>query len=228
METKLMALDALKRTRSELWQKVESQHGPKFASQYPEIIYSDKAIAALEADIAKPVDNSEQSAFEDWITRTNPSGDVESVQRQWISSWDYADLYTTPQEPALKPFDESALYRAAISCGHEIEHQRITLERDDTKPGNALAQLQQRLNKAAFEMAPQEPAAVGWMPIETAPKNQKEMFIVKAFNAETHCGTRYTSDPWGVWAENGHFIRWPHKFKPTHWIPLPAAPGGAA
>jgi hypothetical protein len=85
-----------------------------------------------------------------------------------------------------------------------------------------------RTTKESFNIplytTPQEPSAAGWIPIETAPKNQKEMFIVKAFNAESHGGARYTSDPWGVWVENGHFIRWPHKFNPTHWMPLPAAP----
>jgi hypothetical protein len=35
----------------------------------------------------------EQSAFERWLERTCPSGDVESVQRQWEASSDYADFH---------------------------------------------------------------------------------------------------------------------------------------
>lgn len=33
----------------------------------------------------------EQSAFEDWLNRERPSGDVESVQYQWVKSSDYSD-----------------------------------------------------------------------------------------------------------------------------------------
>lgn len=35
----------------------------------------------------------EQAAFEEWLERTCPSGDVESVQRQWEASSDYADFH---------------------------------------------------------------------------------------------------------------------------------------
>ena len=38
----------------------------------------------------------EQAAFEDWMERTCPSGDVEAVQRQWESSSDYADFHAPP------------------------------------------------------------------------------------------------------------------------------------
>ena len=65
----------------------------------------------------------------------------------------------------------------------------------------------------------------GWQPIATAPYDQKEMFIVKAFDSVIHTGTTYTSDPWAVWSENGRFIRWPHKFPPTHWLVLPEVRG---
>lgn len=37
------------------------------------------------------------------------------------------------------------LYRAAIACAHVITKDRITLRRDASKPGNALAQLADRL-----------------------------------------------------------------------------------
>lgn len=34
----------------------------------------------------------EQSAFEKWLRDRCPSGDVESVQRQWLESYEYAEL----------------------------------------------------------------------------------------------------------------------------------------
>lgn len=39
----------------------------------------------------------EQAAFEEWIARVCPSGDCESVQRQWEESSEYLDLYAAPQ-----------------------------------------------------------------------------------------------------------------------------------
>lgn len=64
---------------------------------------------------------------------------------------------------------------------------------------------------------------VEWQPIEKLParmKNTKEMFVVKAIDANITIGDlerTYTSDPWCVWTEQGKFIRWPHTFAPTHW-----------
>jgi hypothetical protein len=48
----------------------------------------------------------EQEAFENWHSRRCPSGDAESVQHQWGSSSDYADLYTTPPEAQPAPVQE--------------------------------------------------------------------------------------------------------------------------
>jgi hypothetical protein len=36
--------------------------------------------------------DAEQSAFEDWLSRVCPSGDVEQVQAQWLESSDYLDF----------------------------------------------------------------------------------------------------------------------------------------
>lgn len=33
--------------------------------------------------------NTEQEAFEVWLARTSPWGDVERVQREWEQSWEY-------------------------------------------------------------------------------------------------------------------------------------------
>lgn len=70
-----------------------------------------------------------------------------------------------------------------------------------------------------------------WQPIETAPANSLEMFVVKAFNVcNEFTGNRpYTTDPYCVWCDSeGVFVRWPYKFTPTHWAPLPEAPDAQA
>lgn len=43
----------------------------------------------------------EQAAFEDWMERTCPSGDVESVQRQWEASSDFADFHAPAAGDAM-------------------------------------------------------------------------------------------------------------------------------
>ena len=66
-----------------------------------------------------------------------------------------------------------------------------------------------------------------WQPIETAPMEGRRMFVVKAFGVIFNDGKLpYTSDPYCVWRGNGGvFERWPHRFSPTHWMPLPDLPG---
>lgn len=36
---------------------------------------------------------SEQEAFEKWLYLTCPSGDVDAVNRQWLTSADFADWF---------------------------------------------------------------------------------------------------------------------------------------
>ncbi|AVH89984.1 hypothetical protein AL480_03720 [Stenotrophomonas maltophilia] len=47
------------------------------------------AAPELLAIVARALRDGEQSHFEDWLERTCPSGDVESVKRQWLESSDY-------------------------------------------------------------------------------------------------------------------------------------------
>lgn len=157
METKLMALAALKK----IAESSPAEDGCYYTNR-SNISIARAAVPALEADIARPVEPVGGMAVVD-----GEVDDFECYPGVTLTDGEYS-LYTTPQEPALKPFDEAALYRAAISCGHVIEHHCITLERDETKPGNALNQLQQRLNKAACEMAQQEPAAAELLAALTA------------------------------------------------------------
>ena len=82
---------------------------------------------------------------------------------------------------------------------------------------------------AALESAPATAVVPAhWQPIDTAPQQGREMFVVKAFNVMTGAfsnGRSYTSDPWCVWrAADGGLARWPHEFQPTHWMPLAPAP----
>lgn len=70
-------------------------------------------------------------------------------------------------------------------------------------------------------------APSGWQPIETAPKANRDIFVVQAFDVtDLNCGVRrYTSDPYCVWpGYTGGWVRWPHPFRPTHWVKLPAPP----
>ena len=77
---------------------------------------------------------------------------------------------------------------------------------------------------AMLATAPTPPVSEDrWLPIETAPKETTQMFVVVAFGAKVGA-TPYNSDPWCVWHQRGEFVRWPHKFSPTHWMPLPEAP----
>ena len=48
--------------------------------------------AAYEAGKRDASEDLEQAAFEKWLHDKCPSGDVESVQRQWLKSYDYAEL----------------------------------------------------------------------------------------------------------------------------------------
>lgn len=79
----------------------------------------------------------------------------------------------------------------------------------------------------AAALAAPKAMAQGWMPIESAPKEGREMFVVKAFDVTyPECGVRrYTSDPYCVWpGDDGGWVRWPHPFPPTHWMGLPSSP----
>ena len=60
--------------------------------------------------------------------------------------------------------------------------------------------------------------AMGWRPIVEAPIG-KNMFVAISITDQ------YISDPWCVWQQrDGDYSRWPHKFKPTHFMPLPQPP----
>lgn len=63
-----------------------------------------------------------------------------------------------------------------------------------------------------------------WQSIETAPRNTTRMYVVRAYNVSFHGVFGYDSDPYCVWHRDSKFVRWPHHFEPTHWMPLPEPP----
>lgn len=57
-----------------------------------EVAANARLIAAapeLLAELKKRADSAEESAFDDWVLAALPSGDVESINRQWKESIDY-------------------------------------------------------------------------------------------------------------------------------------------
>ena len=51
----------------------------------------------------------------------------------------------------------------------------------------------------------------------------REMFVVIGIDVEWGV-SKYTTDPYCVWVDlHGfpQFVRWPHKFSPTHYMSLP-------
>ena len=52
----------------------------------------------VDVNVRQDFKDLEQAAFEKWLWDRCPSGDVEAVQRQWLESYEYAELLDE-QEP---------------------------------------------------------------------------------------------------------------------------------
>ena len=65
-----------------------------------------------------------------------------------------------------------------------------------------------------------------WQPIETAPIGETLFVVIGVTKGNGFTGDKpYTTDPFCVWQEKpGEFRRWPHRWMPTHWMPLPPPP----
>jgi hypothetical protein len=63
-----------------------------------------RACESLRAELAKPEPTTDQSVFEDWLESKCPSGDNESVQRQWESSSEYRDCIAKPEQDAIDAY----------------------------------------------------------------------------------------------------------------------------
>jgi hypothetical protein len=70
------------------------------------------------------------------------------------------------------------------------------------------------------------PPAEQWVSVkERLPEIGREMFVVRGFDVIPCEGCQpYTTDAYAVWMEGDTFVRWPHKFPPTHWMLLPGQP----
>ena len=70
---------------------------PNFISEYsilkPIALYTAGQLTeAYEAGKREASEDIEQAAFEKWLYDKCPSGDVDSVQRQWLESYECAEL----------------------------------------------------------------------------------------------------------------------------------------
>jgi hypothetical protein len=78
----------------------------------------------------------------------------------------------------------------------------------------------------APQQAKADAIASDWMPIETAPKNEEQILTFSANLSGSTFGEKYSD--WyqtSFWSDTHKiYIGWPFGMKPTHWMPLPAAP----
>jgi len=82
--------------------------------------------------------------------------------------------------------------------------------------------------------APQEPAAAGWMTIETAPKDGARVLLYfPLFGSKDHQefgrwdAQPYNKKPNPFWSgdmERNYGVCWYRKYPPSHWMPIPTAP----
>jgi hypothetical protein len=89
----------------------------RIARKYLATPQADSAVAPK----AEPAEDAVQAAFEAWLTRTGPSGDVTEVQRQWEASSDYADLFTTPQADSAQPVADRSAEAQALTLRSLLE-----------------------------------------------------------------------------------------------------------
>jgi hypothetical protein len=63
-----------------------------------------------------------------------------------------------------------------------------------------------------------------WQPMETAPKRRGEMRTFLLIGR--YPGDRGWSDIYAGWWDDHErkWMRWPHAFPPTHWMPAPSPP----
>ena len=93
---------------------------------------ADQLAEAYEAGKREASEDIEQAAFEKWLYDKCPSGDVESVQRQWLESYEYAELAgkrdATPEGYALVPKQPTLLMlRAMYPCESTTEAYKAML-----------------------------------------------------------------------------------------------------
>ncbi len=109
--------------------------------------------AAPKEAKTEPTEDEEQAAFEEWLARTCPSGDEESVQRQWEQSSDYLDLFDVEAEPVQQP---DALARIK-ELERERDHALMAAEAEAREVDRLRAQLErvpltdEQINKSSYD-----------------------------------------------------------------------------
>ena len=69
----------------------------------------------VDVNVRQDFKDAEQAAFEKWLRDRCPSGDVEAVQRQWLESYEYAELLDD-QEANLYPADADEPMTIGLDC----------------------------------------------------------------------------------------------------------------
>jgi len=172
----------------------------------------------------------EQAAFEKWLDRTCPSGDVEAVQRQWEASSDYAELIgaapAAPDHSATVPaspddravYDRIAAQYLADTVPAEVPMPEPVIQNFPSGKWSYHPD-QMRDYGDAREAAGYAAglAAVGWRDVaDELPKEAQEVLFVR--NGKTvH----------GAWI-GGIFWHNNQKMAAAKWMPLPAPPAIAA
>ena len=91
------------------------------------------------------------------------------------------------------------------------------------------ASLRREFDDGCLEAARAAIAALdagGWRPIETAPKDGTTIDLWCAYRFETdNLGCRVADAFWDEDDQLWRFDQWHEKYRPTHWMPLPSAPG---
>lgn len=160
-------------------------------------------------------EEKEQYAFEDWLASECPSGDVESVQRQWEESAEYLDLQDdTPAQPA-EPVQRLSDERAAFEAWHNEYRTQELVRRDDTYYNTHVRCRWEGWQARAIESALQP----GWRDIESAPKDGSSYLVADAERGfvAPHIRGVIHNNPGTNWD-------WQYGEAVTHWMPLPPAP----
>ena len=82
---------------------------------------------------AEPRKRTEQDAFEDWLEKERPSGDVTEVQRQWESSSELAEFLDEQREqaePERVPLTQEQVATVMSTFYSDVDHAEMMFAAD--------------------------------------------------------------------------------------------------
>ncbi len=143
--------------------------------------------------------------------------------------------HTSTEQPEINElcqwFNEGDGFKQGTAAPHKwVLQANSEISRQHARITELEAQLAQRFDAADMATAAAQGFRDGvakeqaeWQPIETAPKDSSYVLLAGKHRKDVASGYWLQS----AYAGNGAWI-WPfvHKY-PTHWMPLPAAPGPA-